>query len=131
MIIAPAMNVNMWNNQAVQENLRKLQSRGAEILEPENGFLACGYTGKGRLCSIDKIFDVTIEALQYSQKLKGKKVIITAGGTIEDIDPVRYISNYSSGKMGFALANSAHDMGAEVILITTKKLHSTLQNRKS
>ena len=72
MIIAPAMNVNMWNNQAVQENLRKLQSRGAEILEPENGFLACGYTGKGRLCSIDKIFDVTIEALQYSQKLKGK-----------------------------------------------------------
>lgn len=120
MIIAPAMNVNMWNNQAVQENLRKLQSRGAEILEPENGFLACGYTGKGRLCSIDKIFDVTVEALQYSQKLKGKKVIITAGGTIEDIDPVRYISNYSSGKMGFALANSAHDMGAEVILITTK-----------
>ncbi len=120
MIIAPAMNVNMWNNQAVQENLRKLQSRGAEILEPENGFLACGYTGKGRLCSIDKIFDVTVEALQYSQKLKSKKVIITAGGTIEDIDPVRYISNYSSGKMGFALANSAHDMGAEVILITTK-----------
>ena len=121
MIIAPAMNVNMWNNQAVQENLKKLQSRGVEILEPESGFLACGYTGKGRLCSIDKIFNATVEALQYSQKLKGKKVVITAGGTIEDIDPVRYISNYSSGKMGFALANSAHDMGAEVVLITTKE----------
>lgn len=121
MIIAPAMNVNMWNNQAVQENLKKLQSRGIEILEPESGFLACGYTGKGRLCSIDKIFNATVEALQYSQKLKGKKVVITAGGTIEDIDPVRYISNYSSGKMGFALANSAHDMGAEVVLITTKE----------
>lgn len=121
MIIAPAMNVNMWNNQAVQENLKKLQSRGVEILEPESGFLACGYTGKGRLCSIDKIFNATVEAIQYSKKLKGKKVVITAGGTIEDIDPVRYISNYSSGKMGFALANSAHDMGAEVVLITTKE----------
>lgn len=121
MIIAPAMNCNMWNNQAVQENIAKLKARGVEILEPESGFLACGYLGKGRLCSIDKIFEATCESLSYSEKLKDKKVIITSGGTIEDIDPVRYISNYSSGKMGKALADSAKAMGAEVVLITTKE----------
>ena len=120
MIIAPAMNCNMWNNSAIQENLQKLQARGVEILEPESGFLACGYLGKGRLCSLEKIYNATVEALSYSQKLVGKKVVITSGGTIEDIDPVRYISNYSSGKMGFALASVAKDMGAEVVLITTK-----------
>lgn len=120
MIIAPAMNCNMWNNQIVQENISKLKSLGVEFLEPESGFLACGYIGKGRLCSIDKIYDSVVESLNYSQKLRGKKVVVTAGGTIEDIDPVRYISNYSSGKMGYAIAKSARDMGAEVILITTK-----------
>ena len=107
MIIAPAMNCNMWNNPVVKENLSKLQARGVEILEPESGFLACGYLGKGRLCGLDKIFDAVCEGLNYLEKLKGKKIVITSGGTIEDIDPVRYISNYSSGKMGFALANSA------------------------
>jgi phosphopantothenoylcysteine decarboxylase/phosphopantothenate--cysteine ligase len=121
-ILAPAMNCNMWNNPTIQENLKTLKSRGVEILEPESGFLACGYLGKGRLCSIDKIFAKTVEELNYSQKLKGKKVVITSGGTIEDIDPVRYISNYSSGKMGFALANSAKNMGADVTLITTKEI---------
>jgi phosphopantothenoylcysteine decarboxylase/phosphopantothenate--cysteine ligase len=121
-ILAPAMNCNMWNNPAIQENLNILKSRGIEILEPESGFLACGYLGKGRLCSIDKIFDKTVEELQYSQKLKDKKVVITSGGTIEDIDPVRYISNYSSGKMGLALANAAKKMGANVTLITTKEV---------
>ncbi len=120
MIIAPAMNCNMWNNPIIQENLSKLKARGIEILEPESGFLACGYLGKGRLCSLDKIFNATVECLNSSQKLKGKKVVITSGGTIEDIDPVRYISNYSSGKMGKAIADSARDMGAEVVLITTK-----------
>ncbi len=120
MIIAPAMNCNMWNNPAIKENIRVLKSRGAEILEPESGFLACGYTGKGRLCSVDKIYNSVVEALNYSDKLKGKKVVVTSGGTVEDIDPVRYISNYSSGKMGFSIANSARDMGAEVTLITTK-----------
>lgn len=124
MIIAPAMNCNMWNNQAVQENISKLKARGVDILEPESGFLACGYLGKGRLCSIDKIFSATENALQYSEKLKGKKVVITSGGTIEDIDPVRYISNYSSGKMGKALADSAKAMGAEVVLITTKNVEA-------
>ncbi len=120
MIIAPAMNCNMWNNQIIQENISKLKSLGVEFLEPESGFLACGYIGKGRLCSIDKIYDSVVESLNYSHKLKGKKVVVTAGGTIEDIDPVRYISNYSSGKMGCALAKSARDMGAEVVLISTK-----------
>jgi len=120
MIVAPAMNCNMWNNHAVQENLKVLQARGVEILQPESGFLACGYVGKGRLCSIDKIFRATVECLSFQTILKGKKVVITSGGTIEDIDPVRYISNYSSGKMGFALANAAKSMGAEVVLITTK-----------
>ncbi len=120
MIIAPAMNCNMWNNRAIQENLFKLKSRGIEILEPEKGFLACGYVGKGRLCDVNKIYDAVCEDLNYSQKLQGTKVVITSGGTIEDIDPVRYISNYSSGKMGLALANAAKSMGAEVVLITTK-----------
>ncbi len=120
MIIAPAMNCNMWNKEALQENLAKLKSRGVEILEPESGFLACGYLGKGRLCVVNKIYDAVCEWFNYSQNLQGKKVVITSGGTIEDIDPVRYISNYSSGKMGFALANAAKQMGAEVVLITTK-----------
>ena len=121
-IIAPAMNVNMWNNAAVQENIQTLKSRGYQILEPESGFLACGYKGKGRLCSIEKIYNETIESLNYQQLLKNKKIVITSGGTIEDIDPVRYISNYSSGKMGLALANCAKSMGAYVTLITTKSV---------
>jgi phosphopantothenoylcysteine decarboxylase/phosphopantothenate--cysteine ligase len=124
MIIAPAMNCNMWNNPIIQENLSKLKSRGIEILEPESGFLACGYMGKGRLCSGKKIFDTVVENLKYTEQLKGKKVVITSGGTIEEIDPVRYISNYSSGKMGLALANAAKNMGAEVVLITTKDVEA-------
>ena len=78
------------------------------------------FRGKGRLCSLEKIYNAVDEALNYSELLKDKKVVITAGGTIEEIDPVRYISNYSSGKMGLALAKSAYDMGAEVVFITTK-----------
>ncbi len=119
-IMAPAMNCNMWQNETIKDNIKILQKRGIEILEPENGFLACGYMGKGRLCSSDKIFNAIEEALNYSQMLKGQKIVITAGGTIEEIDPVRYISNYSSGKMGLALAKSAYDMGADVVFITTK-----------
>ncbi len=117
-IIAPAMNCNMWENPVLQENLHKLHY---QILEPESGFLACGYEGKGRLCSLDKIFDKTVELLNY-KPLKGKKIVITSGGTIEDIDPVRYISNYSSGKMGLALADTAKNLGADVTLITTKDI---------
>ena len=118
-IIAPAMNCNMWDNPIVQENLNKLHYT---ILEPESGYLACGYEGKGRLCSLDKIFNKTVEILKYEKKLSGKKIVITSGGTIEDIDPVRYISNYSSGKMGLALADAAYNLGAEVTLITTKNV---------
>ena len=120
MIIAPAMNCKMWQNEGVKENIKKLETRDAEILEPETGFLACGYTGKGRLCSLEKIYNAVDEALNYSDKLKDQKVVVTAGGTIEDIDPVRYISNYSSGKMGLSIARAAYDMGAQVVLITTK-----------
>ena len=115
-ILAPAMNCNMWENPIIQENLHKLHYT---ILEPESGFLACGYTGKGRLCSIDKIFNKTVELINY-KPLTGKKIIVTSGGTIEDIDPVRFISNYSSGKMGLALADCAKSLGADVTLITTK-----------
>lgn len=115
-IIAPAMNCNMWENPVFQENLKRLHY---EILEPDSGYLACGYEGKGRLCSLEKIFDKTVELLTY-KPLAGKKIVITSGGTIEDIDPVRYISNYSSGKMGLALADSAKNLGADVTLITTK-----------
>lgn len=120
MFIAPAMNCHMWENPNVQENISKLKTQGVEFIEPESGFLACGYLGKGRLCSLDKILNAVGEYFSFSQILKGKKVVITSGGTIEDIDPVRYISNYSSGKMGFSLAKVAQKMGAEVVLITTK-----------
>lgn len=130
MIIAPAMNCNMWQNDAVQNNLNILEGRGVEILPPDSGFLACGYIGKGRLCSLEKIYNAVDETLNYQQILKGKKVVITSGGTIEDIDPVRYISNYSSGKMGLALAKSAYDMGAEVVLITTKDVEAPFKITK-
>ena len=139
-IIAPAMNCNMWNNKIIQENLQKLLNHGYTILEPENGFLACGYQGQGRLCALEKIFDAAVQKLSQPQTLKGKKIIITAGGTIEDIDPVRYISNYSSGKMGIALADTAYSLGADVHLITTvsaqkpyivEKVKSALEMQKA
>lgn len=121
-ILAPAMNCGMWDNHFVQENILKLRSAGFYILEPEEGFLACGYNGKGRLCELQKIFDKTEEVLSSDKFLLGKKVVITAGGTIEEIDSVRYISNYSSGKMGIALADKAFAAGADVILISTVPL---------
>jgi phosphopantothenoylcysteine decarboxylase / phosphopantothenate---cysteine ligase len=118
-LIAPAMNCNMWDNPIIQENLDKLEGFGYHILNPEEGFLACGYNGNGRLCEIEKIYDKTVETLESKKKLVGKKVVITAGGTKEKIDSVRFISNFSSGKMGFALADEAFNQGAEVVLITT------------
>ena len=129
-IIAPAMNCNMWENPIIQENIQKVYKYGYEIVEPETGFLACGYNGTGRLASLDKIFDKTVEILNSKKKLTGKKFVITAGGTIEDIDPVRYISNYSSGKMGIALADEAYKMGAETILITTKDVQKPYKTIK-
>ena len=127
-IIAPAMNTNMLQNPLLQENLKKLaKTDNYYIVEPESGFLSCGAKGKGRLAPLERIFDKTIDVLNPSKfkelgKFAGKKIVITAGGTIEDIDPVRYISNYSSGKMGFALADVCYNHGAEVVLITTKDI---------
>ncbi len=127
-ILAPAMNSNMWNNPFVQENLKKLVDNGFVNVAPECGFLACGTNGEGRLAALDKIFEKTVEILNSQNNyegdknriLTGKKVVVTAGGTIEDIDPVRFISNYSSGKMGIAIADNAFAQGAETVLITTK-----------
>lgn len=118
-VIAPCMNTNMWENPAVQENLKVLRARNITIVEPETGFLACGTEGKGRLADINVIYETAKNILLPKQILKGKKVVITAGGTKENIDAVRYIGNYSSGKMGIALADNAHRLGAEVVLIST------------
>ncbi|MDD3149303.1 MAG: bifunctional phosphopantothenoylcysteine decarboxylase/phosphopantothenate--cysteine ligase CoaBC, partial [Candidatus Gastranaerophilales bacterium] len=95
LILAPAMNCNMWENNFVQKNVDSLKNNGAIIIEPENGELACGYEGTGRMASIDKIFEVATAVLEEKKTLKGKKILITAGGTKEEIDPVRYIGNYS------------------------------------
>lgn len=118
-IIAPAMNCNMWENKIIQENLEKLKELGYYILEPEEGFLACGYNGSGRLCSLETIFDKSVEIINTKKKLLNKKIVITAGGTREKIDTVRFISNFSSGKMGIALADEAYNLGAEVVLVST------------
>lgn len=118
-LIVPAMNTNMWNNPIVQENITKLSKLGYHILEPASGYLACGTSGVGRMREVEEIFDKTVEIM--TPKLKGKKILITAGGTREKIDPVRYITNASSGKMGLAIADTAHAMGADVTLVSTFK----------
>ena len=118
-VIAPCMNTNMWENPATQQNIETLKQRGIKIIEPETGFLACGTNGKGRLADINVIYETVKNCLVPEQILKGKKVVITAGGTKEDIDAVRYIGNYSSGKMGIALADCAYKLGADVVLIST------------
>lgn len=118
--VAPAMNVNMYNHPAVQRNINILQSYGYRILEPDEGLLACGWTGKGRLAEPEEIFS-EIEAYFSgggAQILRGKKILVTAGPTQETIDPVRFFSNHSSGKMGFAIAAAAKAAGADVTLIT-------------
>ncbi|MBE7704712.1 MAG: bifunctional phosphopantothenoylcysteine decarboxylase/phosphopantothenate--cysteine ligase CoaBC [Cyanobacteria bacterium SIG29] len=118
-VIAPCMNTNMWENSAIEKNLEILKTRGVKVVEPEVGFLACGTNGKGRLAEINLIYEAVKNELVPPQILKGKKVLITAGGTKENIDAVRYIGNYSSGKMGIALADNAYKLGAEVVLIST------------
>jgi len=127
-LLAPAMNTGMWENEFVQENLAKLIAKGYYILNPESGFLACGTNGTGRMVEIEDIFDKTVEILSNKQILKGKKILITAGGTKEKIDPVRYISNCSSGKMGIALADCAYEMGAEVTLVSTFGVNKPYKN---
>lgn len=118
-ILAPAMNEGMWRNTFVQENIAHLRTANCEIIEPENGYLACGVDGIGRLAGVDVIFEKCMEKLSENRPLLGKKILITAGGTREHIDPVRFISNCSSGKMGLALADVAHNLGADVELIAT------------
>jgi phosphopantothenoylcysteine decarboxylase/phosphopantothenate--cysteine ligase len=117
-IVAPAMNVNMWNNAATQANLATLRSRGVRIVEPGSGYLACGMVGPGRLAENEAIVAATLEALGAVQDFAGQTVLITAGPTREAIDPVRYISNRSSGKMGYALAEAALHRGARVLLVS-------------
>ncbi|GIO55467.1 bifunctional phosphopantothenoylcysteine decarboxylase/phosphopantothenate--cysteine ligase CoaBC [Paenibacillus cineris] len=123
-MIAPAMNVHMYAHPAVQANMRLLESRGVMMIEPGEGLLACGYVGKGRLEEpetivqvVERFFTARNESVQGQGLLRGKKVIVTSGGTVERIDPVRYITNDSSGKMGFAIAKAAKDMGAEVHVV--------------
>jgi phosphopantothenoylcysteine decarboxylase / phosphopantothenate---cysteine ligase len=116
-LLAPSMNVNMWQNPLVQENVSKLKSLGYQIIEPTEGMLACGYTGKGRLEEVHVIKQAIIDQLNKTTTLTGKKVIVTAGGTSEKIDDVRYITNKSSGKMGIAIAEECYLRGAEVILL--------------
>lgn len=119
-LLAPSMNVNMWQNPIVQENITKLQSLGYQIIEPAEGMLACGYEGKGRLEDVQVIKQAIIEQLSRTDSLKGKRVIVTAGGTSEKIDDVRYITNKSSGKMGAAIAEECYLRGAEVVLLRAK-----------
>ncbi|MDP9269036.1 MAG: bifunctional phosphopantothenoylcysteine decarboxylase/phosphopantothenate--cysteine ligase CoaBC [Acidobacteriota bacterium] len=117
-VVAPAMNVNMWEHEATQANIAKLKQRGVRVVEPDAGYLACGMTGPGRLASNESIVAAALEALGATQDLAGETILITAGPTREFVDPVRYISNRSSGKMGYALAEAALRRGAHVILIT-------------
>jgi phosphopantothenoylcysteine decarboxylase/phosphopantothenate--cysteine ligase len=120
-VVAPAMNVNMWNHPATQANLQILRERGVSIVEPGSGYLACGMTGSGRLADIEAIAEAVLKALSApgrDQDLLGETILITAGGTREAIDPVRFIGNRSSGKMGYALAEAARQRGASVILVS-------------
>lgn len=117
-IVAPAMNVNMWEHPATRANIEVLQNRGVGIVAPETGYLACGMIGSGRLAEPDVIVRAVLDRLNHRNELAGEVVLVTAGGTREPIDPVRFLGNRSSGKMGYALAEAAQRHGARVILIT-------------
>jgi phosphopantothenoylcysteine decarboxylase/phosphopantothenate--cysteine ligase len=117
-VVAPAMNVNMWNHPATQENLERLRGRGVHVVNPNEGYLACGMTGAGRLAGQDAIVSTVREVLQLRRDLEGQTVLLTAGPTQEDLDPVRFLTNRSSGRMGYAVAEAAAQRGAKVILVT-------------
>ena len=117
-VVAPAMNTRMWEHPSVQANLRILESRGVHVIAPEVGRMACNTYGPGRLAPVELIVETVAGLLARSQDLKGRRLLVTAGPTVEDIDPVRFISNRSSGKMGFAIARVARARGAEVTLIS-------------
>ncbi|MBP3884957.1 MAG: bifunctional phosphopantothenoylcysteine decarboxylase/phosphopantothenate--cysteine ligase CoaBC [Olsenella sp.] len=126
-LVAPAMNVHMWQNAATRANVSLLAERGVGLVMPESGYLACGYVGEGKLASVEEIAaaalaaataGATAPAAVPTRDLEGRKVVITAGPTYEAIDPVRYIANASTGKMGYAIARAAHDRGASVTLVS-------------
>ena len=117
-VVAPAMNVNMWNHPATQANLETLRQRGVKIVEPGSGYLACGMTGPGRLAENEVIVAAVLEAMGASQDLSGETILITAGPTREKIDPARYMTNRSSGRMGYAMAEVALRRGARVLLVS-------------
>ena len=117
-IVAPAMNVNMWDHPATRQNVDVLRSRRVHIVPPDEGYLACGMTGAGRLAGVEAIAQAVSEILRIRHDLDGETVLITAGPTCEDLDPVRYLTNRSSGKMGYALADAASRRGARVVLVS-------------
>ncbi|HXP41459.1 MAG TPA: bifunctional phosphopantothenoylcysteine decarboxylase/phosphopantothenate--cysteine ligase CoaBC [Candidatus Acidoferrales bacterium] len=117
-VVAPAMNVNMWHHPATQANLEILRQRGVKIVEPDSGYLACGMIGSGRLAENEAVVAAVLESLGAAQDFTGETVLITAGPTREKIDPARYLSNRSSGRMGFAVAEAALRRGARVLLVS-------------
>ncbi len=117
-LLAPAMNVEMWNSRAVRDNLEILRKRGHFIVEPAAGMLACGMEGEGRLAEVGEIVEGILALAKGQDRLEGLKVLVTAGPTVEDIDPVRFLSNRSSGKMGYAVAEAARRRGADVVLVS-------------
>ncbi len=118
LILAPAMNTNMYENPVTQKNIAELKSRGVQIIEPASGHLACGVEGKGRLPDPAEIVRFVMDFAAGEQRLTGKKIIVTAAGTIEPLDPVRFLGNRSTGKMGYAIAGEAAKQGAEVLLVS-------------
>ncbi|MDR1184235.1 MAG: bifunctional phosphopantothenoylcysteine decarboxylase/phosphopantothenate--cysteine ligase CoaBC [Coriobacteriales bacterium] len=118
LLVAPAMNVHMWRDEATQHSLDLLRERGVSIIEPAEGYLACGEIGEGRLAPVAEIVQQTLEELERSRDLEGRRVLVTAGATREYIDPVRYLSNPSSGVTGYAIAEEAARRGAEVVLVS-------------
>lgn len=118
LIIAPAMNVHMYDNPATRNNMGVLHTRGAHFIEAGDGYLACGDVGKGRLADVDEIVRQTLDVLGVKRDLEGRSIMVTAGPTVEVIDPVRFISNHSSGKMGYAIARAAARRGADVTLVS-------------
>ncbi len=117
-VVAPAMNVNMWEHPATQQNLAALRARGVHVVDPDEGYLACGMTGAGRLAATESIVKKVCDVLGLRHDFAGQTVLVTAGPTCEDIDPVRFLTNRSSGKMGYALAEAAQRRGARVILVS-------------
>nr|WP_317332534.1 bifunctional phosphopantothenoylcysteine decarboxylase/phosphopantothenate--cysteine ligase CoaBC [uncultured Romboutsia sp.] len=129
-LIAPAMNTNMYENPILQRNITTLKELGYNFVEPESGRLACGDTGKGKLASPETIVEEVVKLLSKDQDLKGKSIIVTAGPTVESIDPMRYITNRSTGKMGYSIAKEAVERGADVTLITGPTKLTPPQNLK-